>query len=86
MQAMLIGGRAFFGRDLKTNFQRTGTYHILSGVGDQRGYSRLRLLLGAALVAHGRGRSHHSDHPVFVGLRVSCRPRAADRTRDDYPN
>ncbi len=34
MQAMLIGGRAFFGRELKTNFQRTGTYHILvvSGV------------------------------------------------------
>jgi competence protein ComEC len=29
MQAMLIGGRAFFGRELKTNFQRTGTYHIL---------------------------------------------------------
>ena len=29
MQAMLIGGRALFGRDLKTNFQRTGTYHIL---------------------------------------------------------
>ena len=29
MQAMLIGGRAFFARDLKTNFQRTGTYHIL---------------------------------------------------------
>ena len=29
MQAMLIGGRAFFGRDLKINFQRTGTYHIL---------------------------------------------------------
>ena len=29
MRAMLIGGRAFFGRDLKTNFQRTGTYHIL---------------------------------------------------------
>lgn len=29
MQAMLIGGRAFFGRDIKTNFQRTGTYHIL---------------------------------------------------------
>ncbi len=29
MQAMLIGGRAFFGRDIKTQFQRTGTYHIL---------------------------------------------------------
>lgn len=29
MQAMLIGGRAFFGRELKTEFQRTGTYHIL---------------------------------------------------------
>src|SRR5271165_2159142 len=29
MQAMLIGGRAFFGRDIKTDFQRTGTYHIL---------------------------------------------------------
>jgi len=29
MQVMLIGGRAFFGRELKTNFQRTGTYHIL---------------------------------------------------------
>jgi len=29
MQAMLIGGLAFFGRELKTNFQRTGTYHIL---------------------------------------------------------
>ena len=29
MQAMLIGGRAFFGRELKTDFQRTGTYHIL---------------------------------------------------------
>ncbi len=29
MQAMLIGGRAFFGREIKTNFQRTGTYHIL---------------------------------------------------------
>ncbi|HEY4959914.1 MAG TPA: ComEC/Rec2 family competence protein [Terriglobales bacterium] len=29
MQAMLIGGRAFFGRDLRTNFQRTGTFHIL---------------------------------------------------------
>lgn len=29
MQAMLIGGRAFFGRELRTNFQRTGTYHIL---------------------------------------------------------
>ena len=29
MQAMLIGGRAFFGRELKANFQRTGTYHIL---------------------------------------------------------
>ncbi len=29
MQATLIGGRAFFGRDIKTDFQRTGTYHIL---------------------------------------------------------
>ena len=29
MQAVLIGGRAFFGRDIKTEFQRTGTYHIL---------------------------------------------------------
>ncbi|HZD31725.1 MAG TPA: ComEC/Rec2 family competence protein [Candidatus Angelobacter sp.] len=29
MQAMLIGRRAFFARELKTNFQRTGTYHIL---------------------------------------------------------
>jgi len=29
MEAMLIGGRAFFGRDVKTDFQRTGTYHIL---------------------------------------------------------
>ena len=29
MQAMLIGGRAFFGREMKTEFQRTGTYHIL---------------------------------------------------------
>ncbi len=29
VQAMLIGGRAFFGRDIKTEFQRTGTYHIL---------------------------------------------------------
>jgi len=29
MQAMLIGGRAFFARELKTNFQRTGSYHIL---------------------------------------------------------
>ena len=29
MQAMLIGGRAFFGREVKTDFQRTGTYHIL---------------------------------------------------------
>ncbi len=29
MQAMLIGGRAFFGRETKTDFQRTGTYHIL---------------------------------------------------------
>lgn len=29
MQAMLIGGRAFFGREIKSNFQRTGTYHIL---------------------------------------------------------
>jgi len=29
MQAMLIGGRAFFGREIKSDFQRTGTYHIL---------------------------------------------------------
>jgi competence protein ComEC len=29
MQATLIGGRAFFGRDIETDFQRTGTYHIL---------------------------------------------------------
>jgi hypothetical protein len=29
MQAALIGGRAFVGRDIKTEFQRTGTYHIL---------------------------------------------------------
>ena len=29
LQAMLIGGRAFFGRETKTEFQRTGTYHIL---------------------------------------------------------
>jgi competence protein ComEC len=29
LQAMLIGGRAFFGRDIKSDFQRTGTYHIL---------------------------------------------------------
>ncbi len=29
MQAALIGGRAFFGHDIKTDFQRTGTYHIL---------------------------------------------------------
>jgi competence protein ComEC len=29
MQAALIGGRAFFGRDIKTDFQRTGTYHLL---------------------------------------------------------
>ncbi len=29
MQAALIGGRGFFGREIKTDFQRTGTYHIL---------------------------------------------------------
>ena len=29
IQAALIGGRAFLGRDIKTDFQRTGTYHIL---------------------------------------------------------
>ncbi len=29
MQAALIGGRAFIGRDIKAEFQRTGTYHIL---------------------------------------------------------
>lgn len=29
MQAALIAGRAFFGREIKTDFQRTGTYHIL---------------------------------------------------------
>lgn len=29
LQAALIGGRAFFGREIKTDFQRTGTYHIL---------------------------------------------------------
>ena len=29
MQAALIGGRAFFGRDIRSDFQRTGTYHIL---------------------------------------------------------
>ncbi len=29
MQAALIGGRAFIGRDIKREFQRTGTYHIL---------------------------------------------------------
>ncbi len=29
MQAMLIGGRAFFGREIRNDFQRTGTYHIL---------------------------------------------------------
>lgn len=29
MQAALIGGRAFFGRETKADFQRTGTYHIL---------------------------------------------------------
>jgi competence protein ComEC len=29
MQAAMIGGRAFIGRDIKTEFQRTGTYHIL---------------------------------------------------------
>ena len=29
MQAALIAGRAFFGRDIKSDFQRTGTYHIL---------------------------------------------------------
>ena len=29
MQAALIGGRAFFGREIKADFQRTGTYHIL---------------------------------------------------------
>ena len=29
MQAALIGGRAFFGREIRSDFQRTGTYHIL---------------------------------------------------------
>lgn len=29
MQAALVGGRAFFGREIKSDFQRTGTYHIL---------------------------------------------------------
>lgn len=29
MQALLIGGRAFFGREIKTQFQRAGTYRIL---------------------------------------------------------
>lgn len=29
MQAALIGGRAFFAREIKSDFQRTGTYHIL---------------------------------------------------------
>ncbi len=29
MQAALIGGRAYFGRETKADFQRTGTYHIL---------------------------------------------------------
>lgn len=29
MQAALIGGPAFFGREIKSDFQRTGTYHIL---------------------------------------------------------
>ncbi len=29
IQAALIAGRAFFARDIKSDFQRTGTYHIL---------------------------------------------------------
>lgn len=29
MQAALIGGRGFFGREIRADFQRTGTYHIL---------------------------------------------------------
>jgi competence protein ComEC len=85
MQAMLIGSRAFFGREIKTDFQRTGTYHILVVSGINVRNSRLRGLLGIAKAANGRDLGHHHHDSAFVGLRIFGRSRVADCARDHHP-
>ena len=63
MQAMLIGGRAFFGREIKTDFQRTGTYHILVVSGINVGILAFAAFLGIAPPADGRDVG--DDHAPF---------------------
>ena len=53
MQAMLIGGRAFFGREIKTRLPAHRHLSHPGGVGDQRRDSRLRGLLAAAQLPFG---------------------------------
>ncbi len=53
MQAALIGGRALFGRDIKADFQRTGTYHILVVSGINVGILAFALLWALRVVRVG---------------------------------
>ena len=84
MQAMLIGGRAFFGREIKTDFQRTGTYHILVVSGINVGILAFAAFWTLAPPAHGRDLGDHHHHSAVVGLRVSGRSRIADCARDHH--
>jgi Competence protein len=70
MQAMLIGGRAFFGREIKTDFQRTGTYHILVVSGINVGILAFAVL-GIAPPADGRDVGDHHNDFVVLGLCLS---------------
>ena len=84
MQAMLIGGRAFFGRDIKTDFQRTGTYHILVVSGINVGILAFAVFWMLRTLADGRDLGDHPHHSAVVGLRVPGRSRIADRARHHH--
>ena len=84
MQAMLIGGRAFFGREIKTNFQRTGTYHILVVSGINVGILAFAAFWTLRRLPMGETWATITDHPALVGIRVPGRSRLADCARDHH--
>ena len=84
MQAALIGGRAFFGRDIKTDFQRTGTYHILVVSGINVGILAFAVFWLLRSLPFGETWATVLTIAALLGLRFRRRSRLAHRARHHH--